>query len=96
MKERMRWAVALIVIAVACYAAGVLAGASKPYPRWTLTDYQEIPFGPVCQPGQPCQGLQQLRVGIIHDYLTGAQVVVIPGVGLTVIGYDKGPAAESR
>lgn len=84
-----RWMVcALVVVAL---AAGIAVGwtAGKPYPRWTLTSWQQVPWGPL-----PGPSARTLEVGILHDYLTGVELVVIPGAGVAVIGVDKGPLKD--
>lgn len=85
-----RWMVVALVLGA--LAVGIAAGwaASKPFPRWTLTSWQQVPWGPLPSPGTG----RVLEVGILHDYLTGTELVVIPGAGVAVIGVDKGPLTD--
>lgn len=93
MRERTRWFVALVLASVLCFAAG-WASTNKPYPRFHMTSWQKIYWGPVTEADKTPAAGGVIEVGILHDYLTGAEVAVIPGVGMCVIGVDKGPEGE--
>lgn len=73
----------LVAVAiVVALAAGFAAGWTVPVKRFAVTTWEQVPFH-----SDPACTALAVNVAVIHDSVTGAEVMVIHGSGAALLGY---------